>query len=166
MTRRAVNWSGESSAADAVDAFAGAGKKRKRRGTSPKRRLDAGLADVERRIAERDWDNMRPMTLVSVFVWCHRRTYGVTPAELEKAPALSRACMLAANLVKREFENDFDAALAFIRWTWEREDGREQWRRRNQRDGSKPLSWSNQFSPAPWLMTDYKVHLQRMKGSK
>jgi hypothetical protein len=70
--------------------------------------------------------------------------------------------MQAARLATSEFGGDMRELLDFLRWTWGREAGREDWRRKNaeRSENARRLTWYDQFVRRT-LLTDYKVATNR-----
>ncbi len=120
--------------------------------------INRAVSDIERRLKEEDWDKLKPDGLLALFVWCHDQTYGTRPSDL-RGETWRRARFQAAAMVKRDFNGDMDAALAFMRWTWQRERRIEQWRRDNNQHG-KVINWYDQFVRGE-LLTKYRVDVAR-----
>ncbi len=133
-------------------------------GRTPKKR-SAGLLrkkhieEVRDRMARKDWDGMTPGKLVALYWLCHEKVYGVVPVEIDKTAAWETAMKVAGSMVKRHFDDDMERAITFMRWVWTREQGREKWRRDNNRDGQR-LTWRNQFSQ-DYLITDWRAAAMR-----
>jgi hypothetical protein len=108
-----------------------------------------------------DWTQAWPRDFVAAYAILHKEIYEIEPAEL--TPEIRyRACALAQNLLKKEFHDDKNLLADFIRWTWTREEGREKWRRENQRPGGR-IAWQAQFM-ASNILSDWRVdHVRRGK---
>lgn len=107
------------------------------------------------------WSEMTPAMFVALYAWLHSEVYGVDPsAELAGKTGLA-ARGAAKRMVDEMFDGDRVAAVDFVRWSWRREKGREQWRRDNGQAGSR-MGWRWQFGPA--LVNDYRVHLRRQRA--
>lgn len=117
--------------------------------------------DLERAIEARDYASLRPTHLVALWARCHGQVYGVEPAELDAA-AWRGAAFAAARLVRGEFGGSMEAAVEFLRWTWRREQWREDKAReeRNARVGR--IGWRLQFV-ARHLLTDYRLDRARRR---
>ena len=103
-----------------------------------------------------DWDAATGMHLVALYEFCHREVYGVEPLELgADAKAWYSASSAAERLVKNFFEGDYGRCVSFVHWIWRREEGREKWRREQNRDGGR-IGWRLQFSAS--AVSDYRVH--------
>lgn len=110
--------------------------------------------------ADADWSSARGTHLVALYEKLHEAVYGVLPAELDgKNWALASAA--AGRLVEKDFGGDPSKAVAFMRWAWRREQGRERWRRENGRDGSR-IGWRLQFGGS--MLTEYRISVARNPG--
>lgn len=118
------------------------------------RQLDEEADEMRR---GRDWSEAGPGHLVSLWAWCHRAVYGVEASTSPRERASAHA--LAKKLISDRFSGDARAAVAFVRWCWEREKGREKWRREQGKSGSV-LGWRAQFG-ARYLFVDYDVDRRR-----
>ena len=96
--------------------------------------------DVEEMIRSGDWSRTQPRHLVALYAIMHERIYGVEPAELGPRDCYN-AAIRAAALVKREFAGDCVAAVEYMRWAWDREEGRVIWREKNGREPSRISVW-------------------------
>lgn len=147
------------SAADDLDALVGkAPRKRSSGGTV--RSIERAMEDLARRMKQRDWDEMKPQVLVALYAWFHEQVYGTGPSL--KGREWLNACRAAGRMVKTEFAGDYDDALAFMRWAWKRERGRERWRRENGK-GGKVINWRQQFVFTD-LLTDWRVARDRKRS--
>ncbi len=116
-------------------------------------------AEQMRRMMEgRDWGQARIGHIVALYAWCHEKVYGVPAKELT-GYAYTQALLAAKRQVLKEFEGSLQAAVAFIRWTWQREAWRERKRREEGSRDSFRISWRYQFGPA--LVTDYRLDKAR-----
>jgi hypothetical protein len=154
---------------DVTDSFLAGASKRARRAagapTVPKqakeRRLPAARPDALARALEeareraraKDWSGCTPTTLVGLYVYLHEGVYGVVPEELASdwLPALSAA----RRCLERQFAGNLGQAIAFIRWSWQRE---KRSRKRNP-DSDFRMGWRYQFSQR--LFTDYRVAVHK-----
>ncbi len=118
------------------------------------KRFDEEAAEMRR---SRNWSSAEPAHLVSLWAWCYSAVYGIPPELTSKERAHAHA--LAARLVRDEFSGSTRAAVAFLNWTWNREKGRERWRRENGKGGGS-LDWRAQFG-ARWLLREFRVDQQR-----
>lgn len=133
----------------------------------PSTRKGPTKAGVQRMIREankmreaNDWSKARPAHLVALYAWCHEQVYDVAPAELIGLNWMA-AASAAAKMVREEFDGSIEAAVDYLRWTWRREQGREQWRRENQREGGR-VSWRAQFQQR-YILTDYRIDRARKR---
>lgn len=106
-----------------------------------------------------DWSGANGTTLVALVCVLHFNIYGV---ELEMSPRERFiAARTAGLMLKREFGDDLQKMILFLRWTWRREREREEWRRKNGRDGGS-IGWRLQFGPH--LLTDYRLAAARKQS--
>jgi len=132
-----------------------------RRKTKPKTIAAAvfnrALTEADEMLRSGNWEGAGVRHLVAAYDRCHTRCYGVEPAELGPSERFN-ASMLAATMLKREFNGDLVGMVEYMLWAWERELDREKWRRENGRDGGR-IGVRLMFSGA--LLTDYRLHLAR-----
>lgn len=118
--------------------------------------MDRAMEDVVRFTAEQDWSQAKGRHWVALFAKFHREVYGVEPADLTPKARMDAAVMAAA-LVRRHFKEP-DEMAEFVWWCWQRERGREKWRRENGRAGGS-ITWRLQFNGA--LVTDFRIDRAR-----
>lgn len=111
---------------------------------------------------EVDATQLRPDTVVGLYILLHKLVYETEPIELRQRKEMMGAASAVNRLITKEFGNQIDQAFEFVRWTWAREkkryersesligDFRNSWR----------ISWRYQFC-SPKLLTDYRVALAR-----
>lgn len=112
------------------------------------------MDDAKRRAESGDWDGAKGSTLAGLYAFCHELIYGVVPDELQQRGIFHAAAKAAAHLVHTSFDDDFAAAAAFVRWSWEREKRLRDWAKSKNADRRR-LSWRLQFSAS--LVTDWRV---------
>jgi hypothetical protein len=144
---------------DQISEFVGVGKPRRKRSfsVSPKKAeaLAAELAEIREAKA---WDRIRPGHLVALWAWSFARTYGVAAPKLTgKEFAVARK--LAAKLVAEQFGDLAKNALPFIRWVWERECEREEWRRKSGKGGGS-MGWRAQFGSSS-VVAEWRIAVAR-----
>lgn len=100
--------------------------------------------------------------LVALYEWCHEQVYGARPSEMDAGDAWKLATFSAARLVKDEFNGDFQRAIEFVRWTWQREKAREQARRTGRNSSVGRIGWRLQFVTRH-LVTDYRIDMARAR---
>jgi hypothetical protein len=115
---------------------------------------------AEENAAARDWKNASARELVGLYSLLHERVYSVRPDELD-GPSFFAACAMAGLALKALGSSE--KVFEFIRWTWRREDAREQ-KRRDGDSGGFRIGWRLQFSPA--MITDYRVAQERARPKK
>lgn len=109
-----------------------------------------------------DWSDALPRHLVVLHGMIHEHVYGVAPAESTGAE-FAAAAVAAARMLKVDFGGDAQAMFEFIRWSWQREQDREEWRRQNHKEGGR-LDWRRQFCQRG-ILTDYRVDMARKRGA-
>jgi hypothetical protein len=124
---------------------------------------DSEWKDAKRRAHEwmtkGDWTDAWPRDFVAAYALLHNQVYGVEPSELTPEVRY-RICAVVQNFLKREFHDDKNLFAEFMRWTWDREEGREKWRRENQRSGGR-IAWQTQFMPSS-ILSDWRIdHVRR-----
>lgn len=132
----------------------GFGKERKR--VVSQATFDKAMRDIEQMIADDNWTKARGVHFVALFAQLFEHVYGVGPVFTGTDRA--HAVMRAANLLKSKFNSDKADFVNFIRWTWQREERNEKWRRANDRP-SRPIGAGLQFSTA--FVSDYCVDVAR-----
>lgn len=131
------------------------GRSRVRRGGKRKLTpLEVAVDDASRRSTSGVWEDAKGATLVGLYAFAHKLTYGVLPDELQDARLFTVASKLAARMVHVHFGDDWSRSVDFIRWTWEREKGRDAWARAQGVDRNR-MSWKLQFSAS--FVTDYRA---------
>lgn len=128
-----------------------------RRRTKPLPAITVAMDDARRRAMTGDWTGSKGSTLVGLYAICHKMIYGVVPDELYHAATMRAASRLAASSLHVVFRDEASEAVAFIRWSWEREKRKNAWASQKGFDRSR-LGWKFQFSRS--LFTDYRVHRQ------
>lgn len=130
-------------------------KKRKHRPPSDRKGLRERYArEVEGMRQEGDWAALEPGHAVALYAACHERCYGVAPLELEHPKDFALARIAAKRLLLEHFEGKAETLASFVRWCWEREQEREQWRRQNGRTATR-IGWRLQFGAA--LVTEFRI---------
>lgn len=130
--------------------------RKKTTGKSVKRLVEDAVKDVDRRIAEGQWDDIKPSFIVGLYVWCYVNVYGVQPS-LNKKEWLA-ACAMAKRVIADEFGGDDHLMIGYVKWVWQREREREEWRRKNRKSGYV-LGWRRLFSNQ--LLNEYRVEEAR-----
>jgi len=100
--------------------------------------------------------------LVALYEWCHEQVYGARPSELDAGDAWKLATFAAAKLTKDEFDGEFQRAIEFVRWTWQREKAREKARREGRNNSVGRVGWRLQFVTRH-LVTDYRIDMARKR---
>lgn len=147
-----------------LDEFvAGAPKKRAQK-KGPKAcaaQHEAARKEAERYAEARAWSTAAGRQFVGLYSLLHERVYGVRPDELD-SPAFFAAVAAAERAIRTL--GIPDKVFEFVRWTWRREEAREQ-KRRDQSDGNAfRIGWRLQFSPS--MVTDFRVAQERARPKK
>lgn len=144
----------------ALSAFVGPVKKGRKK--SPGSHRKAHIEQVTDMVKHRDYADMTPGRLVALYWLCHERVYGVAPTELNTAAAWNRAMKSAGKMVAEHFDGDVQRAVVFMRWVWNDERRKEEWRRANKRNGRR-ITWQGQFV-RDYLITDWRASVMRARG--
>lgn len=138
-----------------------ASKERKSKGPA-KSTLDRAFVKLHDMIASRDYEGAKPIHFLALYYWMHEQVYGVVCAEMG-AHDRKMGCFAASLIFRKQFDSDPEAMIDFMRWVWNREIGREKWRRENRPDGGGGrIGIGLQFSNK--LVTDYRLDVLRKKG--
>lgn len=122
-----------------------------------KPQIERAREGMERMTASGDWSEAVGAHLVALYEWLFLQVYGVATAELDpKNRAIASA--MAGRFVHEHFADDYGAAVMFMKWTWKREQGREQWARENGKERGR-VGWRLQWSGS--IVTDYRVDCAR-----
>jgi hypothetical protein len=104
-----------------------------------------------------DWSAATARHFAALYEILHEIVYGVSPAEM--TPKLrSLSSIWAAQMLKRDFGGEPVEMASFMRWAWNREKEREEWRRVNGREGGR-IGPRLMFSGS--MVTDHHLHLAR-----
>lgn len=152
-------------ARDLMGAFVGHRAKRTPIGgaatTKALKPVDAAVDGAERRSRSGVWDGAVGRTFVGLFALCHRIVYGEIPLELYEIADFGIASRMATKALHVWFGDDEGAFVEFIKWSWEREKGRDAWAIANGRDRTR-MRARFQFSAA--MVQDYRV--EKSKGRR
>lgn len=136
--------------------------KRRSRTTIGASVFNRALQEVDEMVKSGEWDNCTARHLVALYDMMHTKCYGIEPAELGPKERY-RAVFMVSGLIKREFGDDILKMVAYMRWVWTREIGREKWRRENNSDSNFRIGFRMMFSPSS-LLTDYRLAQQRKRA--
>lgn len=127
---------------------------------------DAALLDATARAEQTgEWDGAPARAFIGLYVWCHRRCYGVEPEELKEAATFRRAESKVGALLRESFEENGEEYAAFIQWSWLEEQRKMKWAEREGVDrGGKRLIW--QFLFCANNVTNYKVARQQAQSRR
>jgi hypothetical protein len=164
MVRRVLTQAEEdrSRASDRLREMVGARSRKKRsaRTSGPSEsKVHAKVAELKEKVFDQEnWKNFGPEDMVAMFLFLHEEVYGVSAVPETVGQNFLGARSAAAALAKRLGTEE---TVDFIRWTWSREQEREEWCRKNGKERGR-ISWRLQFSNN--LVVDYKVQLARAAG--
>ena len=113
-------------------------------------------------MASGDWRDAGGIHVVELFGLLFAMVYGVACSELSGS-ARFYAAHAADDMVDQCFDGDVGAAVVYVRWAWEREAGREQWRRQHGRAGGM-LSW-RWVLRAGQTLDEYRLAQARLVGA-
>ncbi len=116
--------------------------------------------ETDRMMASGEWDDAMPRHFVCLYAMLHERVYGVSADDLTGTTRVY-AAGLASKLLASHFGGDPCALAEFIRWSWQREKSREEWRRANGVEGRR-MHWRWQFGLS--MVTDYRRVLASKSG--
>lgn len=133
--------------------FLGTDKPKRTRGPNKARAREA----VRAMVTAKAFEGTSAVHLVALYEYCHELVYGEPPLELENNEVWKLATFAAARLVKKHFDGDTDAAMEFVRWTWQRERSRKAYRERKG-IASTRLGWRLQFRDD--MVTDYRIAMR------
>ena len=119
-------------------------------------------AEAQQMREQQCWATASPKHLVLLHAMLHEHVYGVAP-DSGSGKTFTFASSSATKMLREEFANDPEAMVDYLRWSWQREQDREEWRRKNGRDGGR-LDWRRQFAQR-CVLTDYRVDQARRKGA-
>lgn len=114
-------------------------------------------AEVDKMLRSGDWDGAGARHLVALYDRMHERCYGFEPAELGPTERFN-AGMLAGSMLKARFDGDIELMVNFVLWVWDREIGREKWRREEKKSGGR-IGVRLMFSGS--LYSDWRADLAR-----
>ncbi len=128
---------------------------------TPKQRSRRTVAEqVAQIVKTKTWASLQPVHFVELYVLGHKAVYGVEPAELTgsgkgASNARKGAASAAGRMLRQEFGDRPTEMVRFFDWVWKREQGREQWRKENGREGGR-LTWQVMIAGRA-ILTDYRA---------
>lgn len=138
------------------------GKAKKPRSERPKKTtmaaavFDRARAEMQAMIDSQNFAGCSARHIVALYDLMHVKVYGV---EVSMSGSERHTYTLrAGGFIKREFSGDYTKAIAFFRWLWAREMGREKWRRETGNEGGR-LDIGQSISGKS--ITDYRLALAR-----
>ena len=123
------------------------------RGRSKLSDVEVAKKNAQRRANTGEWDGAGSAIIVGVYAMFHEIVYGEMPLELEQKPEFRRALGMAKALLGA-FDDDAGAVVAFMKWSWKRQEGKIEWAKREGRDLSR---FSYRFAMSMACVTDYRV---------
>jgi hypothetical protein len=151
----------EAAATEAVSSFAPPRKPRGKKLTLTESEWKQAKRRAHEMMQSGEWGQAWPRDFVATYAIMHSQVYGIEASELTPPEARYRVCAVVQNCLKKEFHNDKNLLAEFLRWTWEREAGRETWRRENGRAGGR-ISWQAQFLPGN-ILSDWRIDSVRKR---
>lgn len=137
--------------------------KPRKKSTIPDSAWQKALNEAREMRESGDWSAAHARHFVALYTQLHVRVYGVPAFELDGSPSASKARLhatgAALRVLEREFNGDTAMMAEFMRWVWNREIGREKWRREQAHSGGR-ISWNFQFDGGK-LVTDWRLDHQR-----
>ena len=103
-----------------------------------------------------EWGGAAGRHYVALYEISYEIVYGIPSVEMDGG-ARAVAGVMAGAMLRKHFAGDEAAMAMFVRWTWEREAGRDKWRRENGRDGFR-IGYRLQFGTS--LLADYQFFLR------
>lgn len=116
------------------------------------------LDELDSMLSSGEWGEARPVHLVELYCMLHERVYGVEALDLRGQLNRQAAARMVLTMLQRDFDSVVADVVEFMRWSWQREEAREEWRRRNN-TGRRRLTWRMQFGGE--LLTEYLMQRVR-----
>jgi hypothetical protein len=110
------------------------------------------LEETREMITSGDWAGFSARHVLALYDLMHEKCYGVAPIMTSKER--HTAVLAGGGFVKRIFDGSFEDAVEYFRWIWDREIGREAWRKAEQKE-TRPMSFY--WSISTRLVNDYRV---------
>lgn len=141
--------------------FIGDRPRGERKRTLGKASLARASDEVDAMVKADDFKKAGGKHFVALYAKLHLKVYGAEAEEMGPQDRLA-AVSSAGRCLATQFEGDGDLMADFVVWAWQREDGREKWRRETG-NGGRRLGWRLLFSST--LVADYRVEAaRRAKG--
>ena len=105
-----------------------------------------------------EWGQARPVHLVELYCLLHENVYGVEALDLRGQLNRQACARMVLTMLRRDFDDEVPALVDYMRWSWQREESREEWRRRNN-TGRRRLTWRIQFGGE--LLTEFLMQRVR-----
>ena len=118
------------------------------------------IDEVEEAIVADDFSLFAARHWVALYHLMHVRVYGVAPAELV-SKTRTIAAARAARMLDKEFAGDKAKFAAYLRWVWNRELSRVEYRKREGKELVR-VGWGLCFNGL--LLTDYRVAMVQKGG--
>lgn len=126
-------------------------------GTRPRkipRTLEDCTASVEKRMASGNWKGTIPGELVALYGELHQCVYKCDARDI-RGSMFRVAAAAAERFVRVELKDNIEEAVEYVVWAWQREDGREKWRRQNNSASTFRLAWRLLFMGNTGPFPDY-----------
>lgn len=134
--------------------------KRRRRVGPSKRQVEKFIAEAREMMRTGRWEGAQPAHFLAAWAYLHTAVYGVAPPELEREE-WAGAVNSVKKLLRDECRGRPEVMVSYVRWFWRREKEREDWRRKNQREG-RVVNWRDAFARRRFF-SEYVVQLQRTR---
>lgn len=141
---------------DAIREWAKRAKRQQKRSGGVQRQKV--LDELDSMLSSGEWGEARPVHLVELYCMLHERVYGVEALDLRGQLNRQAAARMVLTMLQRDFDSVVADVVEFMRWSWQREEAREEWRRRNN-TGRRRLTWRMQFGGE--LLTEYLMQRVR-----
>lgn len=120
------------------------------------------LIETQAMIDERDWARCETRHLVALHELMHLKTYGVS-AEMSASERHTAGFRMSA-FVKRAFDGANIEAVAYFRWMWTQEIGKEKWCRENNIARHRSIGLGLAISGE--MLREYRIAGRRARQSR
>lgn len=124
--------------------------------------MEETLQEANRMMLAGEWGAAKPRHFVALWLMCHEMVYHVSAMGDLRGLGWKSAVKAAATMLRSEFA-DPDEMATYIRWTWVREERKEQWCKERGYDRHRRLTWREQFGGE--AVADWRLELSR-KGQR
>jgi hypothetical protein len=121
--------------------------------------IEVAIKNARMRAKSGEWSDATAPTLVGLYAIFHEITYKSLPLELDQKMEFKRAAGMARALLNM-FDDDVDATVEFMKWSWKREQSRIKWANDQ---GKERGRFVYRFAFAASQVTDYRVEKSRRR---